>query len=75
MNVSSEDAAAIYARACRAWYGRRAPVVVTSKINQLRRAGDVAGVRAWTQVAVKLSDVQKKMKHRSPAGGQNGKLY
>jgi hypothetical protein len=52
MNVSPDDAAAIYARACRAWYGGRA------RIEELRRAGDLEGVEAWRLVAEKLSLLQ-----------------
>jgi hypothetical protein len=45
----------MYARACRARYGPRAPRVVRSRIEELRRAGDLRGVVAWSQVAEKLS--------------------
>jgi hypothetical protein len=44
----------MYARACRAWYGARAPRIVRSKIEELRRTGDDEGVRAWSQVADQL---------------------
>jgi hypothetical protein len=66
MHVSPDDAAAIYARACRAWYGKRAPRVVKKRIEELRRAGDLGGVEAWTQVADKLSLLQKQ--HSTQAG-------
>ena len=55
MHVSRDDAAAIYARACRAWYGKRAPRIVKKRIEELRRSGDLGGVEAWTEVADKLS--------------------
>jgi hypothetical protein len=55
MHITSEDAAAMYARACRAWYGPKAPLIVRGKIEELRRAGDHSGVIAWSQVAEKLS--------------------
>lgn len=58
MHVSSDDAAAIYARACRAWYGGRAPRIVKKRIEELRRAGDLEGVEAWRLVAEKLSLLQ-----------------
>jgi hypothetical protein len=51
----AKDAAIMYARACRAWYGRRAPRVVQAKIAQLRRNGDHEGVEAWSEVARQLS--------------------
>jgi hypothetical protein len=34
--VTEREAASMYARACRAWYGRRAPRVIKETINQLR---------------------------------------
>jgi phosphoenolpyruvate synthase/pyruvate phosphate dikinase len=54
MNISLEDAAFIYARACRAWYGKRALRVVKDQISALDRTGDRDGVRAWSLVADKL---------------------
>jgi hypothetical protein len=59
MHVSRDDAAAIYARACRAWYGKRAPRIVKKRIEELRRSGDLGGVAAWTDVADKLSLLNK----------------
>ena len=55
MYASLDDAADIYARACRAWYGKRAPRIVKKRIEELARAGDAKGVEAWSQVADKLS--------------------
>jgi hypothetical protein len=55
MHITSEDAVVMYARACRAWYGPKAPRVVAGKIEELRRAGDHSGVMAWSKVAEKLS--------------------
>jgi hypothetical protein len=72
MHVSHEDAAVIYARACRAWYGRRALRIVTSKVHELQRRGDVGGVAAWARVAVALSETKKPHHDRD---GALGKLY
>jgi hypothetical protein len=58
MRFTSEDAAIMYAQACRAWYGRRAPRIVKNKIEELRRAGDQGGVIAWLQVADQLEQLQ-----------------
>jgi hypothetical protein len=58
MYVSSEDAAVMYARACRAWYGPRAALIVKRRIEELQRAGDLDGVRIWTQIADQLSQLQ-----------------
>jgi hypothetical protein len=62
MYASLDDAAAIYARACRAWYGKRAPRIVKKRIEELKRAGDAKGVEAWTEVANKLSVLQQHQK-------------
>jgi hypothetical protein len=64
MEFTSEDAAVMYARACRAWYGRRAPRIVKDRIEELRRAGDDDGVRAWSQVAHQLEQPQCRTTHR-----------
>lgn len=74
MNVSNDEAAVIYAHACAAWYGRRAPRIIMKRVSQLRQSGDLAGVKAWTKVADKLSHLLKKPARRQPCG-ENGKLY
>ena len=51
MFVSDEEAAAMYARWCRNWYGVNAKSVVKSKIRTLMAKGDRKGVKAWQQVA------------------------
>jgi hypothetical protein len=51
MFVTEEEAAAIYARACRSWYGVKAQSVVNSQIKALMAKGDRKGVAAWRQVA------------------------
>jgi len=50
MFVTDEEAAEIYARACRSWYRDEAKSVVNSKIRALKARGDHRGVKAWTQV-------------------------
>jgi hypothetical protein len=72
MHVSQEDAAIMYARACRAWYGKRASNVVADKLRELQRRGDAGGVAAWGRVALALSQ-SKKLRHHSRAA--LGKLY
>jgi hypothetical protein len=49
--VTEEEAAAIYARACRSWYGIKADSVVNSQIRALMARGDRKGVAAWRRVA------------------------
>jgi hypothetical protein len=58
MRVTEKDAASMYARACRAWYGRRATRVVKDTITQLRAANDESGVRMWTLIAEALPDTR-----------------
>jgi hypothetical protein len=55
MNITEEQAAHIYARACKAWYGPRAQRVVRKKIKQLEQQGDRGRVVAWTAVDHQLS--------------------
>jgi hypothetical protein len=57
METTDEEAAYMYARACRAWYGPRAPGIVREKIRQLQQQGDLGGVRAWSAVARQLARV------------------
>jgi hypothetical protein len=54
MHVTERQAASMYARACRAWYGPRASRVVKDKIKQLRALNDEAGIRMWTLVGEQL---------------------
>ena len=74
MQVSSDDAAMMYARACRAWYGRRALRVVTSKMRELQQRGDAGGAAAWAKVAIVLSQT-KKSQHERQDVVDHGRLY
>jgi len=55
MFVTAEEAAAMYARACRRWYGAKATSVVNSQIRALMAKGDRKGVAAWRRVAAALN--------------------
>jgi hypothetical protein len=70
MHVTERQATSMYARACRAWYGRRAPRVVKNRIKQLRAANDEAGVRMWT-----LVDEQLPRMRAEPAFGRGRSLF
>ena len=59
MEFTREHAAIMYARACRAWYGLRAHRVVKKRIEELTRAGDHDGVRAWSEVADQLTKLAR----------------
>jgi hypothetical protein len=58
MHVTELEAASMYARACRAWYGRRAQKVVKDEIKRLRAKNDEAGVCIWSLVAEQLPRVR-----------------
>jgi hypothetical protein len=64
MHVTPSEAAKIYAKACKAWYGPRARRVVLSRIQEMRTRGDQSGVKAWEQVAAEL-DSEKSTQERS----------
>jgi hypothetical protein len=59
----------MYARACRAWYGRGAQRVVTDTIKQLRAANDEYGVRMWTLVGEQLSRMRTELSIGRPRFG------
>src|SRR5262249_32970462 len=54
MHVNPLEAAKIYAKACKAWYGPRAQRVVQKRVQEMRTRGDQSGIRAWEQVAAEL---------------------
>src|SRR5262245_2331651 len=58
MFITEEEAAAMYARACRSWYGVRANSVVHSQIRKLMAKGDGKGVKAWQLVARALGSLK-----------------
>jgi hypothetical protein len=58
MFVTDEEAARMYARACRSWYGVQALNVVNSQVERLRAKADRKGVEAWERVASYLEDPQ-----------------
>ena len=59
MFVTEEEAAEMYARACRRWYGDEAKSVVSVKIGVLEAKGDHKGVKAWTQVHRSLENQEQ----------------
>ena len=63
MHFTEDDAAFMYARACRAWYGRKH--VVSKRIRELQQARDEAGVRIWNRVAGQLARLPKHQPQQS----------
>jgi len=72
MEFTYEHAAIMYARACRAWYGPRAHRIVKERIEELARAGDHDGVRAWSEVEGQLTKLAGRNlgTRRARSGGQ-----
>jgi hypothetical protein len=66
MFVTEEEAADIYASACRSWYRGKAKSVVNSKIRALKAKGDRKGVKAWKQVADALERQRKSISQSDP---------
>ena len=58
MHVTEREAASMYARACKPWYGRRAQKVVKDEIKRLKAVKDESGVRMWSLVAEQLPRVR-----------------
>jgi hypothetical protein len=67
MWVTTEQAAEIYARFCRARYGGDAFAVVRKRAFELRKAGDIGGERIWNKVAEKIDPAQARPKLYSAA--------
>ena len=68
MVITEKEAAEMYARACRSWYGTKAKSVVRAKIRALKAKGDDKGVEAWERVARALilpKWAQVKLTHRN----------
>jgi hypothetical protein len=61
MSITEQEAADMYARACRRWYGEEAKLVVSSKIGALEAKGDHKGVKAWTRVHRSLESQEQSL--------------
>jgi hypothetical protein len=72
MQLSEEEIAVIYARACRAWYGRRALRIVRDQVKKMNSVGDVTGFKVWKRIETEL---HKTVSRRHTAASENGKLY
>jgi hypothetical protein len=73
MEMSSHDAAVVYARACRAWYGKRAFRVVGEQVRNMKRRGDADGLAMWSKVADRLTELDAV--DQRPDEELDGKLY
>ena len=68
MHVTEQEAAAMYARACRSWYGIKANSVLNSQIKRLMAKADARGVKAWQQVAQALENLEDERSTGRTAG-------
>jgi hypothetical protein len=55
MQITADDAAFVYARAYRSWYGGRARRMIMSQMEELRYAGDPRALRICKLIAEELS--------------------
>ena len=60
MQISTNEAIEIYARACRAWYGKQAEQVAASKAHALRKKGDEQGAKIWERLVTQITRVPVK---------------
>ncbi len=72
MQVSQSEAASMYARACHAWYGKRALQVAKDSIRTAKQRGDGSGVAMSSAVAAQIAEINVQHR-RDPA--ERGKLY
>jgi hypothetical protein len=72
MYATIDEAALIYARACMAWYGKRALCVARQQVRVLQGRGDKRGVEAWSKVAEKIAQTQSDAGRRRKS---SAKLY
>ena len=54
-----DDAVYIYARACRAWYGRKASDLAREKVAQFKTQGDQHGAFVWEKVENELEGLDR----------------
>jgi hypothetical protein len=55
MLVTADEAAFVYARACRSWYGRGARRMIMSQMEELRNAGDPRALKICKLIAEELA--------------------
>ena len=67
MWVTTEQAAEIYARFCRARYGGEAFMVARKRASELRKVGDADGERVWNMVAEHIRPAEARPKLYSAA--------
>jgi hypothetical protein len=69
MQITADEAAFVYARACRSWYGSGARRMIMSQMEQLRYVGDPRALRICKLIAEELSklDAERRDEGQTPA--------
>jgi hypothetical protein len=65
MQITADEAAFVYARACRSWYGGGARRMIMSQMEQLRYAGDPRALRICKLIAEELSKLESERRDES----------
>jgi hypothetical protein len=67
MQITADEAAFVYARACRSWYGRGARRMIMSQMEELRHAGDPRALKICKLIAEELSKLDAERRDESSA--------
>jgi hypothetical protein len=59
VNVTLDEAIRIYAQASRARFGPRAVKKTQDRIDMLRKAGDLDGIRVWERVKLTIAELEE----------------
>jgi hypothetical protein len=66
MQVTADEAAFVYARACRSWYGGGARRMIMLQMEALRNAGDPRALRICKLIAEELSKLDAERCNEGP---------
>jgi hypothetical protein len=72
MWIDLADAIKIYARMCRARYGRAGRTLILARAEELRRRGDIEGADVFEQVAHELSVLDRRDSTATATGEPRG---
>jgi hypothetical protein len=70
MQITADEAAFVYARACRSWYGGGARRMIMSQMEELRNAGDPRALKICKLIADELTklDAERRNEGSAPIG-------
>ena len=66
MQITADEAAFVYARACRSWYGGGARRKIMAQMEELRDAGDPRALRICKLIAEELSKLDAQQRDERP---------